>query len=96
MKRVFPALWFGFLGFMRNRGEEASVLLADVINVSSTTFVNPPRITLRLATACRFGTNVTFSPPRAFFYKPFAANAVAEDLMMRVDKARHIRYRSGT
>jgi hypothetical protein len=79
---------------IRNDGEEASVLLSQVVNVSSTTFVNPPRITLRLGSASKFGTDVTFSPPRAFFYKPFAANPIAEDLMMRVDKARHIRYRS--
>ncbi len=81
---------------IRNGGEEAAVTLADIVNVSSTNFVNPPRITLRLATACRFGINVTFSPLRSFFYRPFAANPIAEDLMLRVDKARHMRYGSVT
>jgi hypothetical protein len=79
---------------IRNRGEEDSVRLADVVNVSSTSFVNPPRITLRLAVSSKFGTDVSFSPPRPLFYNPFAANPIAEDLMMRVDKARHARYRS--
>jgi hypothetical protein len=50
--------------------------------------VNPPRITLRLAAACKFGSDVSFSPPRRLFNNPFAISPIAEDLMMRVDSAR--------
>src|SRR5215470_18102919 len=96
-KRVFPAVWFGFLFFfvasgliagiaeqpafflvpalmavfgfllmralvwslvdevydggsflpVRNRGDEERIALTNIVNVSATIMVNPPRITLR-------------------------------------------------
>jgi len=73
---------------VRNRGEEETVRLADIMNVSATTAVNPPRITLRLARPGRFGAEIAFSPTRKFSLNPFAKNEVAEDLMVRVDAAR--------
>ena len=81
---------------IRNRGEETSVRLADVVNVSATTMVNPPRITLRVAGAetGKLGGDIAFSPSRPLFYNPFRLNPIAEDLMMRADEARQSRYRS--
>jgi hypothetical protein len=138
-KKVFPALWFGFLAFflvtatltgivekapvsvvipvfmavigffvmkklvwnladevydcgdfllVRNRGEEDRVPLSNVMNVNASTYVNPPRITLRLVTPGRFGNEVAFSPIAGFRLNPFAKNKIAEDLIVRVDRAR--------
>jgi hypothetical protein len=50
--------------------------------------VNPSRITLRLAERGRFGDEIVFSPVRTMTFNPFAKSAVAEDLIVRVDKAR--------
>ena len=138
-KKVFPAIWFGFIALfvvmtvaggaakddlmflvgpiimavfglivmknlvwdlvdevydcgdvllIRNRGEEERVALSNVMNVSSSTFSNPPRVTLRLVNPGRFGSEVVFSPIAGFRVNPFAKNAIAEDLIVRVDRAR--------
>ena len=138
-KKVFPAVWFGFLAvffvtslatgavdrdimflvvpvvlavfgyalmkkviwdladevydcgdflLVRMRGEEERVQLTNVTNVNSSTFTNPPRITLRLASPSRFGGEVTFSPISGRKLNPFTKNAIAEDLIVRVDLAR--------
>lgn len=137
-KRVFPLIWFGFLGFflltmfagdvtpdpafalfpifmagfgflmmkklvwdlvdevydcgnfllIRNRDEEDSVPLANIMNVSASTYQNPPRITLRLITPCKFGTEIAFAPVQPFTFNPFAKNQVAEDLILRVHEDR--------
>jgi len=73
---------------IRNRGDEARIDLADIMNVSVSTNMNPPRITLRLVHPTRFGTEVSFSPIRPFTLNPFAKNEVAESLIVRVDRAR--------
>lgn len=139
-KKVFPLIWFGFLGvfvvsilfegvaqegqwmflitpiimavigffvmkkliwnlvdevqdcgdylLIRNGSDEERLPLSNIMNVSASTNTNPPRITLRLVRPGRFGTEVSFSPPHKFSFNPFAKNAVAEDLMVRVDQAR--------
>jgi hypothetical protein len=136
-KKVFPAVWFGFLdcfillairapqkdsmilvvpilmgvfGFflmkklvwnlvdevydcgdhllVRNRGDEDEVALSNIMNVSASVFVNPPRITLRLVNAGKFGNEIAFSPPSRFVLNPFAKDPVSEDLIIRVDQAR--------
>jgi len=138
-KKVFPVLWFGFLGvfvvlvswsggvkqapmllavplvmtavgflimkqlvwsladevfdcgdflLIRNGDEEERVPLSNIMNVSASTYVNPPRITLRLAHPGKFGDEIAFSPVRSFTLNPFARNEVAEDLIVRVDRAR--------
>ena len=73
---------------VRNRGEEDTVPLSNIMNVSASTLTNPSRITLRLARAGRFGREIVFSPKRPFTLNPFARNPVAEDLIVRVDDAR--------
>ena len=57
------------------------------MNVSSTTFSNPPRITLRLVKQGKFGKEIAFQPA-GFSLNPFAKNPIAEDLIVRVDDAR--------
>jgi hypothetical protein len=67
---------------------EQRVDLANVMNVSASTFQNPPRITLRLVTPGELGREVSFSPRSRTSLNPFAPNPVAEDLMERVHRAR--------
>ena len=138
-KKVFPALWFGFLAIflvislesgaadhdvmffvvpvllavfgyflmkkliwdladevydcgdfllVRNGGDEDRIALANVMNVSPSTFTNPPRITLRLVNPSKWGTEIAFSPATEFTLNPFARNPLADDLIVRVDRAR--------
>jgi hypothetical protein len=54
---------------------------------SVSTFVNPPRITLRLAQPGRFSSEVSFAPTQPFALNPlagFARNEIAESLILRV------------
>lgn len=76
---------------VRRGDEEERIPLSGIINVSSSVATNPPRITLRLATPGKFGNEISFSPVTTFTLNPFAKNAVAEDLIVRVDKARSSR-----
>lgn len=73
---------------VRRGSEEETIPLASIINVSAATQMNPPRITLKLAKPGRFGDEVVFSPRKPFSFNVFAKNAIAEDLIMRVDAAR--------
>jgi hypothetical protein len=77
---------------VRRGGVEDRVQLSNVMNVSMSQFTNPPRLSLRLRTPCKFGDEVVFVPkmPR-FQFNKFARNAVAEDLIKRVDSARQER-----
>src|SRR6185436_11382696 len=69
---------------VRNRGEEELIPLANIMNVSVSTYINPPRIALRLVTPGKFGSEIAFSPVTGFRLNPFARNPVAEDLIVRV------------
>jgi hypothetical protein len=73
---------------VKNGDEEDRIPFSNIMNVSSTLLVNPPRVTLRLVTPGRFGKEVTFMPVRPFTFNAFARNAIADDLIERVDKAR--------
>jgi len=73
---------------VRNRGMEENVALSNIMNVSMSIGANPPRLELRLVKPGRFGTEIAFSPTRPFSFNPFVRNPVAEDLMVRVDRAR--------
>ncbi len=134
-KRIFPAIWFGFLvvfaaialingvrdpmllivpaamvGFgyfimkrlvfdlvdevydrgnallIRNRGEEESIALADITNVGYSPYMNPPRVTLSLRRAGRFGQQVTFCAPMRLM--PMSTSPEIDKLIARVDAAR--------
>jgi hypothetical protein len=43
---------------VKNNGQEESIRLADISNVSYTVIVNPPRVTLSLRTQSKFGKEV--------------------------------------
>ena len=80
---------------VKHRGDETRIDLADVMNVSASTMLNPPRITLRLRQPTRLGSEVAFSPAGGFRWFPAlsAKNPIAEDLVVRVDRARSHRPR---
>lgn len=73
---------------VKNRGEEDRVPLSNVMNVSASINMNPPRVTLRLVKPGKFGSEISFSPVRTFTLNPFKKNPMVEDLIVRVDKAR--------
>ena len=74
---------------VRKGAIEKRIPLADVLNVSMSQFSNPKRLTLRLRSPCELGDEIAFIPKLPKFgFNPFARNAVAEDLMRRVDQAR--------
>ena len=73
---------------VRRGSIEAKIELANVMNVSASTFQNPPRITLRLVKPIELGKEVSFCPRSPFFLNPFARNTVAEDLIERIHHAR--------
>jgi hypothetical protein len=81
-KTLFAILWFGV------RGVEEDIPLSNVMNVSVSMYTNPSRITLRLVTPGKFGTELSFSPIRRFWLNPFAKNPLGEELIVRVDQAR--------
>lgn len=73
---------------VKKGGKEDRIALSNIMNVSATMMVNPPRVTLRLVTPGKFGKEVSFSPVRPLSLNPFTKNAIAESLIERVDKAR--------
>lgn len=73
---------------VKNAGQEELIPLANIMNVSDSSLMNPPRVTLRLVYPSRFGSEVTFSPAGRRTFKPLAKNEVAQDLIVRVDQAR--------
>lgn len=73
---------------IRNRSKEDTIALSNIMNVSASTYMNPPRVTLRLVTPSKFGSEVAFSPIVGFTLNPFAKNRVTENLIVRVDQAR--------
>ena len=78
---------------VKNGGREERIKLSEIIGVSVSTLVNPPRVTLRLARPGPFGSEIAFSPARPFTLNPFAKFPIAEDLVVRVDRARAARIR---
>ncbi len=73
---------------VRNAGEEEAIPLHNIMNVSVSVHAKPPRITLRLVKPGKFGQEVTFSPVFELTLNPFARSHIADDLIVRVDKAR--------
>jgi hypothetical protein len=74
---------------IRRRGVEDRIPFENIMNVSSTPFMNPPRVTLRLVKPSAFGTHVSFSPKSAAFTLSLSPrNRVAEKLMERAYAAR--------
>jgi hypothetical protein len=71
---------------VRDKGREDRIALSNIMNVSYSQFVNPPRVTLMLRQPSNFGSEISFSAPVRFV--PFAKSPLIEDLIRRVDAAR--------
>jgi len=67
-------------------GQRETIRLSNIINVSNTYMINPPRITLLLREPCRFGREVVFSPVTGFRLNIFKKHPIAEELVQRVHK----------
>jgi hypothetical protein len=76
---------------VRNAGTEERVALKNIINVGFSTMINPERVTLTLREPSHFGKEITFSPPRRFLAF-FSRSPIINELLERVDQARHERF----
>jgi hypothetical protein len=71
---------------VRDKGREDRIALSNIMNISYSPLINPPRVTLTLRQPSNFGSEITFSAPVRFL--PFAKSPLIEDLIRRVDAAR--------
>jgi hypothetical protein len=71
---------------IRNGHLEKRVALSDIMNVSYSQFVNPPRVTLSLRNPSMFGDQVSFCAPVSFM--PFSTSPIIDELIKRIDAAR--------
>lgn len=71
---------------IRFGNEQEQIPLSNIINVSYSYMMSPPRVTLTLRMAGRFGDEVSFSPPQSFI--PFAKSPIIVELIHRVNVAR--------
>ena len=71
---------------VRNKGQDEPIALADIINVSYSPLVNPPRVTLTLRTPGTFGDKVAFCVAKRMWQ--FSSNPMVDELIRRVDAAR--------
>ena len=62
--------------------------MSNIMNVSATQFVNPPRVTLKLVKPGPLGREVSFSPKLPFSLGPITKSAIVEDLTERAYAAR--------
>jgi hypothetical protein len=70
---------------VRNGPVEERIGLGNITNINYIGFITPPRVTLRLAEASSFGTEISFAPPLRLFHS-FTHPTVTE-LMERVEVA---------
>jgi hypothetical protein len=71
---------------VKNRGKSDRIALSDIKNVSYSTLINPPRVTLSLRKPSIFGDEVTFCGP--FRLVPFSTHPAINAFIERVDAAR--------
>jgi hypothetical protein len=71
---------------IRNGHLEDRVALSDIMNVSYSPFVNPPRVTLLLRNPSMFGDRVSFCAPVSFMR--FSTSPIIDELITRIDAAR--------
>jgi hypothetical protein len=74
---------------IKNGGQEERVALRDIKNVSYSTVINPPRVTLSVRQPTTFGDQIAFVAPVRFV--PFTTSPLINELIERVDRARQPR-----
>ncbi len=70
------------------KDKQERIPLSEIINVNYSGLTNPPRATLTLRNATRFGKEIAFIPQRAFSLNPLAKNEMIEGLIRRIDEQR--------
>jgi len=77
---------------VRNRGQEERIALSDIMNVSYSPLINPPRVTLSSRRPTVFGQKISFIIPRRGLMQVMQMmsgnNPVVDDLIQRIDAAR--------
>ena len=73
---------------IKNHGKEERVPFSNIRSVRVTTLRSPQKITLSLIEPGRFGSQIKFLARRNLSFAPFAPNAIAADLSVRVCGAR--------
>jgi hypothetical protein len=68
--------------------EQEQIPLSNIVNISYSYMINPPRVTLTLRTPSRFGEEVSFTPLQPFSLIPFTRSPIVAELIRRVDAAR--------
>lgn len=71
---------------VRNGSQHEQVPLSDIMNVSYSQFVNPPRVTLSLRNPGTFGSKISFCAPVRLM--PFSTSPAIDKLIERIDAAR--------
>jgi len=69
-----------------NKRQEERVALSDIMNVSYSPFVSPPRVTLLLRRPGIFGNRINFAAPARMV--PFSSSPVIDELIVRIDAGR--------
>lgn len=73
---------------VKNDFREVRVSLRDVVDVSYSAFMNPPRVTLTLRHPSAMGSKITFAAPKS--WRPFAKSPVIVDLIEKIEAARGV------
>lgn len=85
---IFPLMDEVYLAddhlLVRNRGEEDTIPLDNVVNVEGSVMMSPERITLTLREPSRFGREIIFCPP--FRWWTLTRHPLADELMRLVHK----------
>lgn len=71
---------------VRKGGITERVPLKEIVNISSTVMINPPRVTLTLRKPGRLGKEIVFSPRQPLIL--LRRNPLVTELIERVDAAR--------
>jgi hypothetical protein len=74
---------------IKNGGRDERVALRDIKNISYSTFVHPPRVTLTTRQSTVFGDEIAFIPP--VYFVPFSKSPIINELIERIDQARQRR-----
>ena len=72
---------------VKNKNQEELIPLSEIMNVSYSVLMNPPRVTLTLRRPSRFGKEVSFIPPFTGFM-PFTKSPIINELIDRIDAKR--------
>ena len=69
---------------LRRNGEQDRILVSSISHVQGTTMQNPDIVSLTLRMPCRFGSEISFTPPfRAFRW---TEHPIARELRARITK----------